>query len=76
MSAWIDRARELASRGTVPEGGRGSAPEGWTVLRGQRPAVLDAEGVRALVAPLVAVLAWTGAVFRELVAGTPRNASS
>ena len=71
MSAWIDRARELASRTTASEGGRGAAPEGWTVLRGQRPAILDAEGVRALVAPLVAVLAWTGAVFRELVAGTP-----
>lgn len=63
--AWVERARALAS------GRAAEAPPGWQVLRGERPPLLDAESVRAVVAILVAVLAWTGAAFRELVAGTP-----
>jgi hypothetical protein len=61
---WIASARQIAR-------GERDAPRDWTVLRGERPPVLDADGLRALLAPLVAALAWAGAIFRELVAGSP-----
>jgi hypothetical protein len=61
---WIETAREVAR-------GRREAPTGWQVVAGERPPMIDADSVRGLVAIMVAVLAWTGAVFRELVAGTP-----
>lgn len=62
--AWIEIARDVARRAR-------EAPAGWQVIRGERPAVLDQEGIRALAAPLVAAIAWAGAIFREMVAGTP-----
>lgn len=61
---WIETAREVAR-------GRREAPAGWQVLAGERPTLIDAESIRAILALFVAVLAWTGAIFRELVAGTP-----
>lgn len=61
---WLATAREVAK-------GKREAPAGWQVLAGERPPLIDDESVRALVAVLVAVLAWTGAAFRELVTGTP-----
>ncbi|AKF07049.1 hypothetical protein [Sandaracinus amylolyticus] len=64
MSEWIETARAVA-RGTR------EAPAGWQVIRGERPALIDAESVRGLLATMVAVIAWAGAVFREMVAGTP-----
>jgi hypothetical protein len=60
---WTARARELAS-------GRARPVVGWEVLRGTWPPVLDGDGVRALLSPLVAAVAWLGAGFREIVAGT------
>lgn len=61
---WIETARAVAQ-------GRIDPPPGWDVLRGVRPAVLDEQGVRGLVAPLVAAIAWTGAVLREVIASSP-----
>lgn len=61
---WTDTARALAS-------GSREAPRGWQVVRGERPPLVDAESVRGLVATMVAVIAWAGAVLREMVAGTP-----
>jgi hypothetical protein len=60
---WTQRAREIAT-------GRVRPPKGWDVLRGTWPPVLDGDGVRALLAPMVAAVAWLGAGFREIVAGT------
>jgi hypothetical protein len=61
--AWIAEARALAR-------GRDRTPAGWEVLRGTFPPVLEGDGVRALLAPLVAGVAWLGAIFREMVAHT------
>lgn len=41
------------------------------MLLGERPRVLDAEGLRTLVAPALAAFFWAGAVFREGVIGQP-----
>lgn len=60
---WVAHARDLAHD-------RARAGRGWEVLRGTWPPVLDGDGVRALLAPLVAAVAWLGAGFRELVAET------
>ena len=62
--AWIDEARAVAD-------GKRELPRGWALLRGERPPVLEGDGVRALVAPMVAAVAWSGAVFREMVGGAP-----
>ena len=61
---WVDVARAVAS-------GRREAPRGFQVIAGERPPLVDAESVRGLVATMVAVIAWAGAVLREIVAGTP-----
>ena len=60
---WVLHARELAGERARPK-------SGWEVLRGTWPPVLDGDGVRALIAPMVATVAWLGAGFREIVAGT------
>jgi hypothetical protein len=60
---WVREARTLAVQRARPK-------SGWEVLRGTWPPVLDGDGVRALMAPLVAAVAWLGAGFREIVAGT------
>lgn len=62
MAGWIERADEALA---------GRAAEGIEVLTGQRPPVLDAEGARALLAPVIAAFFWAGAVFREGLAGQP-----
>lgn len=40
-------------------------------IRPRRPPLLDADGVRAVLAPFLATLVWGGAVFREMVVGSP-----
>lgn len=62
MSGWIERADQALA---------GRAAEGVEVIAGQRPPVLDAEGARALLAPVIAAFFWAGAVFREGLAGQP-----
>jgi hypothetical protein len=44
---------------------RGAAEEGVTLLSHGRPAVLDANGRKALIVPLVAAFFWAAAIFRE-----------
>jgi hypothetical protein len=44
---------------------RGAAQEGVTLLAQGRPALLDADGRRALSVPLVAAFFWAAAIFRE-----------
>ncbi len=61
--SWVERAEKALAGG-------GSGDD-VTVLRGQRPLVLDAEGMRAVAAPLLAAVVWAAAVFREVMAGTP-----
>jgi hypothetical protein len=48
----------------------GQNVEGVTVLRGVKPSLLDGESVRALIAPFIAAIIWSGAIFRELLAGS------
>ncbi len=61
--AWVREARELAADRKRPL-------TGWEVMRGAWPPVLDGDGVRGLLAPVLASVAWLGAYFRELVAGS------
>lgn len=61
--SWAHTARQVATAAVRP-------PTGWERLSGQRPPVLEGDGVRALLAPMLAVVSWLGAGFRELVAGT------
>jgi len=65
---WARLAEDVANdRAPAPR----AWPTGaWEVLRGTFPPVLDGDGVRALLAPVVAAVAWLGAGFREMVAGT------
>ncbi|MGE3632588.1 MAG: hypothetical protein AB7P00_22020, partial [Sandaracinaceae bacterium] len=65
MSAksWVARA-ESALAGRDAEGAD-------RLMRGRRPPLLDADGVRAVLAPLLAAVVWGSAIFREVVAGTP-----
>lgn len=61
MSWAEDAARALAGE-DVP---------GVEIVRGRRPPLFDAEGVRAILAPLLAAGAWTGAVWREMAVASP-----
>ena len=62
--SWVERAeRALDAKGAPLE-------EGEVVLRGARPAILDAEGVRAVAAPLFAAVVWSAAILRETMTGT------
>jgi len=40
------------------------------LLVGRRPVVLDAEGVKAVLSPLLASIVWAAAIFREMISGT------
>jgi hypothetical protein len=62
VSDWIDRARLLA-QGSV------AAARGEEVIEGRLPPILEGDGVRGLLAPMVAAIAWAGAAFREMVTG-------
>lgn len=62
MSDWIQRADEALA---------GRAAEGIDVLSGQKPPILDADGSRAVLAPVLAAFFWAGAIFREGLAGQP-----
>ena len=62
MSGWIDRARTLADGAATPG-------KGEEVLLGRLPPILEGDGVRGLLAPMVAAIAWAGAAFREMVTG-------
>jgi hypothetical protein len=67
MSSWIESA-EAALRGTasVP-----CADAEIEVLRASPPPLFDADGVRALLAPLMAAFMWAATIFREVQSGTP-----
>ena len=56
---WVATARALSNP-------RADVPKGWQRIGGSIPPVLDGDGVRGLVAPLVAAVAWLGAAFREV----------
>lgn len=67
-SEWARLAEDVAiARARPPR----DWPTGtWEILEGAFPPVLEGDGVRALLAPVVAAVAWLGAVFREMVAET------
>lgn len=69
MSDWVERARTLADP-------RAELPAGWQRIGGAFPPVLEGDGVRGLVAPLVAAVAWLGAAFREVAVTTADPAAS
>ena len=54
--------RELASDATRPK-------KGESVLFGRWPPILEGDGIRGLLGPLLAATAWAGASFREMVSG-------
>lgn len=60
--SWVQRAERALEGGPVADGD--------VVLRGARPPFLDAEGYRAVAAPLLAAVVWSAAIFRETVTGT------
>jgi hypothetical protein len=62
MKNWIDRAESALSGGPVGTDD--------VVMRGARPPLLDAEGFRAVAAPLLAAVVWSAAMLREVLAGT------
>lgn len=59
---WIETARAAA---------RGKTTPGYEVVRGQLPPVLEGDGVRGVFVPFLAIIAWLGAYFRELVSDGP-----
>lgn len=69
MSETANRADGWIRRAELALGGAGAGPED-VVLRGHRPVVLDAEGIRAVAAPLLAAVIWSAVVFREQLSGT------
>ncbi len=62
--SWVDRAERALDTGRP-------AQDGDRVLRGQTPPLLDADGFKAALAPMLAALVWAAAIFREQIAGTP-----
>lgn len=58
---WDSDARAALS------GGAGTAES----IPTRRPPVLDPDGLRAFVAPILAAIAWASAVFQEMVSGSP-----
>lgn len=65
MASWIETA-EAALGGT---GGAAATDADVDVLRPIAPPVFDAEGVRAVMAPIFAAFMWAAAVFREIQSG-------
>ncbi len=63
---WIETARSIGH-------GQAHVPPGFQLLEGQRPPLIDAESIRGVVAILVAVLAWAGSAFRNMVADSPTD---
>jgi hypothetical protein len=65
---WVIAARGLIDvRTPLPSG---SGEDRWERIAAGWPPVLEGDGMRGLIAPLVAAVAWAGAYFRELtVAG-------
>lgn len=62
--SWVSDLEAALARGR-------SDDDSVRVIAPQRPPVLDAEGVKAVVAPLFAAIFWGAAIFREMVGGTP-----
>ncbi len=60
---WVVRAEAAL-------GGGAAHSEEDTVLLGQRPPLLDADGTKAVLAPVLAALVWGAAVFREMLTQT------
>lgn len=70
---WVERARALSSaKAALPPAEEGV---GWERIAASFPPVLEGDGVRALLAPLVAAVAWAGAMFRELTVSSAGEGS-
>lgn len=61
--SWVERAEAALRSGKTDERDK--------LLPGQRPPLLDADGVKSVLAPMLAALVWAAAIFREQVAGSP-----
>lgn len=59
----LARGRALANDAAPPS-------KGESVLVGRWPPVLEGDGIRGLLAPMLAATAWAGATFREMVSGS------
>ncbi|MBX3270944.1 MAG: hypothetical protein KF729_11830 [Sandaracinaceae bacterium] len=60
QTSWVRRAERALETGT--------AADGDTRVVVVRPPLLDADGAKAVLAPVLAAIAWAAAVFREVVA--------
>ena len=60
---------EVLARGRALADDAAPPTKGESVIVGRWPPLLDGDGIRGLLAPLVAATAWAGAAFRELVSG-------
>lgn len=58
--SWVRRAESALQTGK-------SAAEGDTVVQVHRPPLLDADGTKAVLAPVLASIVWGAAIFREMV---------
>ena len=61
--SWVRRAERLLDRKAAPG-------DDEARLLGQRPVLLDTETTKAAVAPVLAAITWSAAVFREMVSPT------
>ncbi|GAB5548346.1 MAG: hypothetical protein SangKO_081060 [Sandaracinaceae bacterium] len=62
--SWVTDLEAALARGR-------SDDDSVRVLSPQRPPILDADGIKAVVAPLFAAIFWGAAIFREMIGGTP-----
>ncbi len=60
---------DLLARGRALASEASPTTKGESVLIGRWPPVLEGDGIRGLLAPLLAATAWAGATFREMVSG-------
>jgi hypothetical protein len=59
----LSRGRELANDASAPR-------KGEAVVVGRWPPILEGDGIRGLLGPMLAATAWAGATFREMVTGS------
>ncbi|MCA9610903.1 MAG: hypothetical protein KC619_35155 [Myxococcales bacterium] len=60
-SSWVRRAEKALEA-------RSTSADGDTLVEVRRPPLLDAEGTKAVLAPVLAAIVWAAAIFREMVA--------
>jgi hypothetical protein len=60
---------DVLARGRTLADDASPVGKGEAVLSGRWPPLLDGDGIRGLLGPLVAAIAWAGAGFREMVSG-------